>query len=214
MSDFSHDLGAPPPTTPAAPPPADSAPAAAKARLRTRVLAGRRARPSPGDDQAVRARLVDLVRGVPTVACYVPLPGEPGGPELPDVLAPVCGRLLLPLLRPDNDLDWAVYDGLLVPAPRGLREPDAPALGPDEITRAQVVLVPAVAVDRQGVRLGRGGGSYDRALARVGPGTLVAALLYDHEVLDEVPEQPHDRRVDAVVTPSGGLLRLPSPPPA
>jgi len=145
---------------------------------------------------------------VPTVAGYVPLPGEPGGPELPDVLSEVCGRLLLPVLQPDLDLDWAVYEGVLVPGARGMREPPGPRLGPTAVAGAGLAIVPAVAVDRRGVRLGRGGGSYDRALHRVGPGTLVVAALYDGELLDELPEEPHDRRVDAVVTPARGVVRL------
>jgi len=181
-----------------------------KADLRTRLLSHRRARPSPADDLRVRATLVDLARDLPTVAAYAPLPGEPGGPELPGALAAACGRLLLPMLCPDHDLDWAAYRGALVPAGRGLREPPGPPLGPTAVATASLVLVPAVAVDRRGVRLGRGGGSYDRALARVPPGTPIVAALYDGELLDEVPEQPHDRRVTAVVTPSGGLLRLPA----
>jgi len=65
------------------------------------------------------------------------------------------------------------------------------------------VLVPALAVDPAGNRLGRGGGSYDRALARVTPGTFVCALLYDGEVVDRVPADDHDRRVDAAVTQKG-----------
>jgi 5-formyltetrahydrofolate cyclo-ligase len=184
-------------------------PVETKARLRAGLLAARRSRPSPAENAAVRAILADLARGVRTVAAYVPLPGEPGGPELPDALAEVCDRLLLPVLRPDLDLDWAVYRGALVPAARGLREPSGPPLGPGEVATAGLVIVPALAVDRRGVRLGRGGGSYDRALARVPAGTLVVAALYDGELVDEVPEQPHDRRVDGVVTPSGGLHRLP-----
>jgi 5-formyltetrahydrofolate cyclo-ligase len=129
--------------------------------------------------------------------------GEPGGADLPGVLASVCRRLLLPIVQPDHDLDWAVYSGDLVPAAFGLREPPGPRLGPAAITQAQLVVVPALAVDRRGVRLGRGGGSYDRALARVGPGTLLIAALYDDELVDELPAEPHDIRVHAVVTPAG-----------
>lgn len=64
--------------------------------------------------------------------------------------------------------------------------------------------MPAVAVDRTGLRLGRGGGSYDRALARVGPAILTVALLYDGELVSRLPAEPHDQRVRAAVTPSGG----------
>ncbi len=145
----------------------------------------------------------------PKVAAYVPLSAEPGGPDLPDALRDAGADVLLPVLLPDNDLDWAAHTGELVPAARGLREPAGARLGVDAIARAALVIVPAVAVDRRGVRLGRGGGSYDRTLARVPVGVPIVALLHDGELLDEVPAEPHDRLVSAVVTPSGGWCDLP-----
>jgi 5-formyltetrahydrofolate cyclo-ligase len=77
------------------------------------------------------------------------------------------------------------------------------------VSRADLVIVPALAVDRRGVRLGRGGGSYDRALARVGPQVPTIALLYDAELLDEVPAAPHDQRVRLVARPEQGITELP-----
>jgi 5-formyltetrahydrofolate cyclo-ligase len=121
--------------------------------------------------------------------------------------------VLLPVLEADGDLDWAVYDGELVPGPRGLRQPSGPTQGRAAVTRAGAVLVPAVAVDRRGVRLGRGGGSYDRALIRLGPGVTATALLYDGELVDVLPEEAHDRRVGVVVTPSA-VHPLGGPAPA
>jgi 5-formyltetrahydrofolate cyclo-ligase len=67
------------------------------------------------------------------------------------------------------------------------------------------VLVPALAVDRSGRRLGRGGGSFDRALCRVDRSRTLA-LVYDDEVLDEIPAEPHDCRVGGILTPSGLLV--------
>ncbi|SEG92148.1 5-formyltetrahydrofolate cyclo-ligase family protein [Thermomonospora echinospora] len=90
----------------------------------------------------------------------------------------------------------------------GMLEPTEPPRGPDAIRAADVVLVPALAVDGTGLRLGRGGGSYDRALARVGSGILTVGLVYDHELVDTVPAEPHDQRLRAVVTPSRGLVRF------
>lgn len=192
-------------------------PAAAKREARGPLLAARRAL----TPQAVAAADTALAKGlsalVPpgagwTVCAYVPLPGEPGGPELPARLAALPGvaRVLLPVLRADRDLDWAAYTGpeTLAPAALGLREPTGPRCGVTGITEAELVLVPALAVDRGGLRLGRGGGSYDRALARVRPGTPVIALLHDGELLDRVPAEPHDRRVTGVLMPSG-LVRVP-----
>ncbi|MGI5213276.1 5-formyltetrahydrofolate cyclo-ligase [Plantactinospora sp. CA-290183] len=200
----------------------DEAVRLAKVDLRITLLARRRALPGPlrrAAAERVRAALVDLVQRVrpELVTGYVPVGSEPGGPELPDVLAAAlapAGPPLLPVLRPDLDLDWAPYGGpgSLVAAGRGMREPSAGRLGPGAIAAAGLIVVPAVAVDRRGVRLGRGGGSYDRALARVGEGVLTVALLHDGELVDSVPSRPHDRPVRAVITPSDGLRMLAPPP--
>jgi 5-formyltetrahydrofolate cyclo-ligase len=142
------------------------------------------------------------VRRAATVAAYVSVGREPGTGMLLDALAAAGKRVILPLLLPDNDLDWAAYTGAhdLVSAGRGLLEPVGPPLGEDAIATADVVVVPGLAVDRTGLRLGRGGGSYDRALARVPRGTFTCVVLNDDEVLDAVPAAPHDRRVSAAVT--------------
>ena len=181
---------------------------ARKFALRNRLLAARKSL-SPEDRAkaaaAVQAALKDLVRAQsPTmIAGYVPLGPEPGGADLPEILGE---RLILPVLRPDNDLDWVRYEGpdALRPGLRGLREPIGPRLGVDAITEATLLIVPALAVDLSGIRMGRGGGSYDRALARVGRAYSVA-LLHDGELLPTVPAEPHDRRVHAVITPAEGL---------
>jgi 5-formyltetrahydrofolate cyclo-ligase len=125
---------------------------------------------------------------------------------------PPGGRLLLPVLLDDGDLDWALYEGPLSlrAGPRGLREPAGRRLGVDAIREATLVIVPALAVDRLGMRLGRGGGSYDRALARTASAFTVA-LLYDGELVDSVPAEEHDQPVEAAITPSGGVtLKLDS----
>jgi 5-formyltetrahydrofolate cyclo-ligase len=176
-----------------------------KAELRARFRAARQSLASA--DAAVRQLLAALAADLGTVAGYVPMPGEPGGAQLPEVLAAVCGRLLLPVVLPDRDLDWARYDGDLRPAAFGVLEPAGSRLGPAAVAQADLVVVPALAVDRTGVRLGRGGGSYDRALARVAPGTLLVAALYEGELVDRLPADPHDVRVHAVATPTG-LTRL------
>jgi len=147
-----------------------------------------------------------------TVAAYVSVGGEPGTLALLDTLHARGSRVLLPVLLPDNDLDWGVYEGegSLTRVRHGgkmaLLEPGGPRLGPDAVTEADVVLLPGLAVDTRGMRLGRGGGSYDRVLARLdraGVHPALVVLLYDTEVVERVPEEPHDRPVHAVVTPSG-----------
>ncbi|MFF2922064.1 5-formyltetrahydrofolate cyclo-ligase [Streptomyces celluloflavus] len=202
-----------------------------KRRLRRGLLEVRRALPADavaasGAALARRARELDELRtpggagtgaeraasGVPpaprTVAAYVSVGHEPPTRDLLDALRAAGVRVLLPVLLPDNDLDWAGYEGAghLVPAGRGLLEPDGPRLGPEAVTGADVVLLPGLAVDGRGRRLGRGGGSYDRVLARLaraGADPALVVLLYDTEVLAHVPAEPHDRPVHAAVTPSG-----------
>ncbi|WUD74851.1 5-formyltetrahydrofolate cyclo-ligase [Streptomyces sp. NBC_00510] len=161
-------------------------------------------------ERAIAQHALDLheLSGARTVAAYVSMGGEPGTRALLDVLRERGERVLLPVLLPDNDLDWAPYEGSggLVRTARGLYEPTGPRLGPAAVTGADAVLLPGLAVDGRGLRLGRGGGSYDRVLARLdtaGVTPALVVLLYAHEVLDRVPDEPHDRPVDAVVTPEG-----------
>ena len=142
------------------------------------------------------------VRRAATIAAYAGVGREPGTGFLLDALLAAGKHVLLPVLLPDNDLDWARYTGPadLATARRGLLEPSGPGLGVEAIAGADVVLVPGLAVDMRGRRLGRGGGSYDRALARVPVGTFTCVLLNDEEILEEVPVEEHDRTVTAAAT--------------
>ncbi|WP_272499371.1 5-formyltetrahydrofolate cyclo-ligase [Actinomadura litoris] len=186
-----------------------------KTRLRAELLGKRATMSSDVRSDAARS-IRDALLSEPeiemagTVAAHVSLDSEPDTRGLLFALWKRGTYVLLPRLLPDGDLDWASYEGpdSLAPGPHGILEPTEPPRGPGAVASADVVLAPAVAVDRAGMRLGRGGGSYDRALARVGPAILTVAVLYDGELLPEVPAEPHDQRVRAVVTPSGGLLRL------
>jgi len=187
----------------------------AKTAARDQVLAARRAisidelgRAS----QAITGHLLadGSVRRAATVAAYVSVGREPGTTLMLDALREAGKRVILPVLLPDLDLDWAVYDGAgsLVRAGRGLLEPAGPRLGVDAVATADAVLVPGLAVSAEGHRLGRGGGSYDRALGRVPVGTFTCVLLHDGEVGRAVPVEPHDRPVTAAVTPTGGVVRF------
>jgi len=187
----------------------------AKAALRARVLARRRGLAE--DERAAAGRqLRDAVLGLPelqmagTVAAYVAIGTEPATQGLIFALWKRGTYVLLPVLLPGGDLDWATYEGpdSLAPGRRGLLEPGGDRRGVAAICSADLVVVPAVAVDRAGRRLGRGGGSYDRALARVGPAILTVALLYDGELVDEVPAGEHDQHVRAAATPGQGISRL------
>ena len=188
-----------------------------KAALRAEVLAARRSLPQWARDQAATAvtrALLDLPELLPAdcVAAYVSFGTEPGTTSVLSALQSRGVRVLLPVLQPDRDLDWSVYDeSELTPRDRASWAPRGPLLGLHAVAEAEVVVVPALAVGADGTRLGRGGGSYDRALARLPRGRPVVALLYDGELLPRVPSEPHDRRVTAALTPSGPH-RFPEPP--
>lgn len=154
--------------------------------------------------QALAEAVLPLTVAAGRLAAYVSVGSEPSTRPLLDALA---GRsVLLPVLLPGGELDWADAAAGLVPGPGGLLEPAGPRLGPGAARVCDLVLVPALAVDRGGVRLGRGGGSYDRALS--GARGRVVALLHDGELVDALPAEPHDVPVHAVVTPSGGVLAV------
>jgi 5-formyltetrahydrofolate cyclo-ligase len=147
-----------------------------------------------------------------TIAAYCSVGSEPGTRGLLFALWKRGSYVLLPVLLPDGDLDWATSEGpdSLAAGPRGLLEPGPaePRRGTGAIARADMVIVPALAADRRGNRLGKGGGSYDRALARVGGLVPTVALLFDGELLDEVPAGPHDVRVRLAAQPREGIFRL------
>lgn len=192
--------------------------AAQKTALRDQLLTVRRRHPLPAmreDAESIAAHLLatDEMRRAATVAAYISVTNEPGTGPLVERLHAAGRRVILPVLLPDHDLDWVAYTGpeTLVPAGRGLLEPVGPRLGVDAVATADVLLCPGLAADRTGMRLGRGGGSYDRVLARVPVGTFVCVLLYDGEVVDRVPADHHDRRVSAAATPSG-VIRFPQGP--
>ncbi|MFL6238654.1 MAG: 5-formyltetrahydrofolate cyclo-ligase [Actinomycetes bacterium] len=182
--------------------------AAVKTALRARIRAARAARPET-QRTAAAAAIANRVLALPElstaslVAAYAATAHEPGTSLLLSALT-TRGRVLLPVQRTDGDLDWAVYDRAapLAVGAHGIHEPTGAVLGADAIAAARVVVVPALAVDRIGRRLGQGGGAYDRALRRTAAGTLVVALLYDDELVDELPAERHDVPVEAVVTPT------------
>ncbi|WP_211198937.1 5-formyltetrahydrofolate cyclo-ligase [Phytoactinopolyspora limicola] len=183
----------------------------AKRALRERLRANRSALDAHALAVAARA-LRDSVLELPgvdsagAVAAYVSVGDEPGTGPLIEELSERGIDILLPVLQPDFDLDWAPYRGpsALVKASRGLLEPAGPTAGPESVLEVDAVILPALAVDRRGTRLGQGGGCYDRVLARLGGSKPAYVLLHDGELLDmPIPREPHDVPVDTVVTPSG-----------
>ncbi|SFQ18407.1 5-formyltetrahydrofolate cyclo-ligase [Amycolatopsis rubida] len=181
-----------------------------KAEWRTRILRARAELPPEAHarEAAALAAAASSIHAE-TVCAYLPFGTEPGQISLVNALA---ARVLLPVI-PDTPgpLDWAEYTGpdALVPGRlRGVLEPSGPRLGTAAVASAQVLLIPALAVDRHGTRLGRGAGYYDRTLTAA-PNTARVAVVRAEEVVDRLPAEPHDVPMTAVLTPSG-LIQLPT----
>jgi 5-formyltetrahydrofolate cyclo-ligase len=192
---------------------------AGKAVLRERLLAARRC--VPDDVRAAEARLLterlEPFVGGGTVCAYVPVGTEPGSIELLDMLLRRSGRVLLPVARTAGPgtkglplpLRWGEYrPGALAPGPWGLLEPPEPVLPESALAEAELVIVPALAVDRCGVRLGRGRGFYDRSLTGRNSAARLIAIVRDEEFLDELPAEPHDVPMTDALTPERGLTAL------
>jgi 5-formyltetrahydrofolate cyclo-ligase len=170
----------------------------------------------PPDVRAVEAAALastarTLVTPGQTVCAYVPVGTEPGSRQLLDELRKLDVHVLLPVVVGRKPLDWAMYDGKLVPGPHNLIEPAGPRLGVEALTAASLILVPALAVDATGVRLGRGAGHYDRSLVFATPHTALVAVVRDQEFLPELPADAHDIRMTAVLTPGKGKIDLGNP---
>ena len=192
-----------------------------KAELRAGILAARRALTAEvhtAEADALRKGLPALARPGDTVCAYVPVGSEPGSTAMLDALVSAGAIVLLPIAREDAagtplPLRWGEYrDGGLVAARYGLLEPAPPWQPPEAIGAAALVVVPALAVDRSGTRLGRGAGFYDRSLPMADRRARLVAMVRDDEVLDALPGEPHDVPMTHALTPGRGLIALAEPP--
>lgn len=185
--------------------------AAAKAELRRRVLAARKGRPETerrAEDEARAAALEAWLAPFARVALYASKPPEPDVTMLLDRLG--CD-VLLPVLgrrddgTPRREPDWAWYDGpgSMREGIWGIQEPSTPPLGAEGLALIDAVVCSGLAVDGDGYRCGVGGAWYDRALLHRREGVPVVIALNASEVVDRVPREHWDARVDAVATGEG-----------
>jgi 5-formyltetrahydrofolate cyclo-ligase len=161
---------------------------------------------------ALRDRVLELesIGSARCVSVYASRPHEPGTLPLIEALHERGIRVLIPMLGDGLQRGWGVYVGaadLIERAPGRPPEPSTEFLSSEALAEADVVIVPALAVDSSGTRLGQGGGWYDRALVDVRDGVPIVALTFAGEMrdvdLEPLPREPHDVRVHAVITPEG-----------
>jgi len=186
-----------------------SDPPGEKRALRAELRERRRIRPQTERESATEhltTHLIALVSSLqPTsLACYLSTPDEP---ETRPFLSWAAGQgieVLLPISRADGLLDWAPYDASDESSDViGMPVPTSDIVAPIAINDVGLILVPAAAVDGTGMRMGWGRGYFDKTLGSMDRRPPVFAVLFDDEVLDELPREKHDQPVDGVVTPSG-----------
>jgi 5-formyltetrahydrofolate cyclo-ligase len=194
-----------------------------KTEWRRRLVAGRRAVPEElrmAEAALLAEAVVAAARGATDpICCYVPAKDEPGSLAMLDALRAAGHEVLLPVVptdgagapEPRGPMNWAPYRGprSLEPGAYGLHHPSGPGWGPAAVATADLVLVPALAVDRRGVRLGRGAGWYDRTLPLARPNTPLVAVVRDSEVVRALPMERHDVLMTGVLTPLHGLRAFP-----
>ena len=154
--------------------------------------------------------LVDSL-GVRSMSCFLSTTTEPGTREFVEGAVRRGIRVLLPVTRTDGLLDWSVAtpdlditEGLL-----GSPEPVGELLGPIAVGDVDLLVIPAAAVDGTGMRLGWGRGYFDKTIGSMEGCPPVYAVIYDSELVDEVPADVHDQPVTGVVTPTKTVLLAP-----
>lgn len=157
---------------------------------------------------AFTTRLIDLTTslGARSVAAYLSTNDEPDIRPYVTWALEHRIRVLVPVSRDDGLLDWAVETGAgETEGLFGMPEPLGELLGPIAINDVDLIVVPAASVDRRGMRMGWGRGYFDRTLGSMEKCPPVYAVVFDHELVDSVPSDVQDRRVDGVITPGATI---------
>lgn len=154
----------------------------------------------PNHPAGLAAELFALTKALEAkiIAAYLPFGTEPNIGGFVSGASAHGLKLIMPVSNPDGSLHWIHYAGVSAPGIFGFDEPTGE---PAELREAQLILIPASAVDRAGNRLGKGKGFYDIALAPPEVNAPVAAVVYEPEVLNGLPVEDHDQPVDFIVTP-------------
>ncbi|MCK6081225.1 5-formyltetrahydrofolate cyclo-ligase [Microbacterium sp. EYE_5] len=183
-----------------------------KRALRAELRERRQQRSAASLEEAaagVQAQLDRLVHehAVRSMSCFLSTTTEPGTREFIAAAVARGIRVLLPVTRADGLLDWAVAEdeGLTAEGMFGLPEPVGELLSPVAVNDVDLLVIPAAAVDRTGMRLGWGRGYFDKTIGSMEKCPPVYAVIFDSELLDEVPRDLHDQPVSGVVTPTRTL---------
>jgi 5-formyltetrahydrofolate cyclo-ligase len=176
--------------------------AQAKAQLRGKILAERSARTNSETDEVnlTKQLLLLVERTKPTrVATYLSFGSEPSTKLFIKELLNLKIEVLVPKVT-GEELTWFRFDGLnAVSSTLGMQEPNESVLNQSELLNTDLLIIPALAVDRSGNRLGRGKGYFDRALADISSNQS-SAVCFESEFLETLPSEDHDQLIHTLVT--------------
>jgi 5-formyltetrahydrofolate cyclo-ligase len=172
-----------------------------KGRLRDQLRGARsQHHETPAAPTARTVRALAACAGATTVAAYVSRLDEPDTSELITALWQAEVKVLLPVLSSQPDWAWYAGPGTLAPGPLGIYQPAGPRQGGTALAQADWIWLPGLAGTPDGRRLGTGGGWYDRALLLSRADAKRGLLLFDNEVLADLPTQDWDQPIDLLVT--------------
>lgn len=186
----------------------DEAAAPSKRALRAEIRERRRIM-TQSERQASAEGLLAMMKAVVDqhaagrIACYLAIADEPPTRAFIDWALSEGFTVLLPVAREDGLMDWAPYDqGDEALDSTGMPIPTSDVLGPIALSQTDIIFIPAASIATDGMRLGWGRGYFDRTLGSMTKRPPVFAVVYDHEVVDDVPRERHDQGVDGIVTPT------------
>lgn len=177
--------------------------ASEKAELRANLKRARAEKeydPELAAEYNVHLAEICLANGASRIACYLPFGQEPDTELFLDWALENEIEVLLPVANSDGSLGWVLFDGTTKQGIFGFNEAAGSFVQP---TKLDLAIIPAMAVSKAGIRLGKGKGFYDRALPTFEPLPPVVAVIYADELVEEIPNESHDHPVDAVVTQHG-----------
>jgi 5-formyltetrahydrofolate cyclo-ligase len=186
----------------------DEAAAPSKRALRAEIRERRRIMTQPERTAAAEGLLAMMKAVVDQhaagrIACYLATADEPPTRAFIDWALSEGFTVLLPVARQDGLMDWAPYDqGDEALDSTGMPIPTSDVLGPIALSHTDIIFIPAASIAADGMRLGWGRGYFDRTLGSMTKRPPVFAVVYDHEVVDDVPREKHDHGVDGIVTPT------------
>lgn len=151
-------------------------------------------------EQLTKRGIFELSKTTGDVAIYMSLPEEPPTENLIQEVRKLNRNVWLPRINND-ELNWIKNPTEFTVGPYGIKEPVGEGVLAKDLTELGAIILPALAVDVKGTRLGKGKGFYDRVLVQLKQDVKRIVLLFDTEFILEIPKENHDQPIHTIATP-------------